>query len=95
MLEATKPHNKNELIYYNMKTWPSGSALTEVRGGGTNKHPQDFILSNGKNYTGSQMANFAFRYFNLDYILNITADCPLISFECISNIIKYYKKEKL
>ena len=41
VLEATKPHNKNELIYYNMKTWPSGSALTEVRGGGTNKHPQD------------------------------------------------------
>ncbi len=33
----------------------------------SNKHPQDFILSNGKNYTGSQMANFAFRYFNLDY----------------------------
>ena len=41
VLEATKPHNKNELIYYNMKTWPSGSGLTEVRGGGTNKHPQD------------------------------------------------------
>jgi len=36
----------------------------------------------------------ASQYFNLDYILNITADCPLISFECISNIIKYYKKEK-
>ena len=24
-----------------MKTWPSGANLTEVRGGGTNKHPQD------------------------------------------------------
>ena len=24
-----------------MKTWPSGAHLTEVRGGGTNKHPQD------------------------------------------------------
>ena len=24
-----------------MSTWPSGSGLTEVRGGGTNKHPQD------------------------------------------------------
>ena len=24
-----------------MNTWPSGANLTEVRGGGTNKHPQD------------------------------------------------------
>ena len=24
-----------------MNTWPSGANLTEVRGRGTNKHPQD------------------------------------------------------
>ena len=24
-----------------MKTWPEGATYTEVRGGGTNKHPQD------------------------------------------------------
>ena len=32
-----------------------------------NKKPQDFILSNGKNYTATQMLKFAFKYFNLDY----------------------------
>ena len=29
------------MLYFNMKTWPSGAHLTEVRGGGTSKHPQD------------------------------------------------------
>ena len=31
------------------------------------KKPQDFILSNGKNYTIKQMLNFAYQYFNLDF----------------------------
>jgi 3-oxoacyl-[acyl-carrier-protein] synthase-3 len=31
----------SKLHHWNMKTWPSGANLTEVRGGGTNKHPQD------------------------------------------------------
>ncbi len=29
------------LISFDMQTWPEGSHLTEVRGGGTNLHPQD------------------------------------------------------
>ena len=41
VIEPADETDKNELIYYNMRTWPSGSTLTEVRGGGTNKHPQD------------------------------------------------------
>ena len=32
-----------------------------------NNKPQDFILSNGKNYSAYQMINFAFKYFNLNY----------------------------
>tara|TARA_B100000795_G_scaffold181474_1_gene137537 strand:- start:1708 stop:2664 length:957 start_codon:yes stop_codon:yes gene_type:complete len=32
-----------------------------------NKKPQDFILSNGKNYTIIQMLKYAFSYFKLDY----------------------------
>ena len=32
-----------------------------------NKKPQDFILSNGKSYTATQMLKFAFKYFNLNY----------------------------
>ena len=32
-----------------------------------NKKPQDFILSNGKNYKATEMLKFAFNYFNLDY----------------------------
>tara|TARA_B100000579_G_scaffold429679_1_gene441836 strand:- start:76 stop:1044 length:969 start_codon:yes stop_codon:yes gene_type:complete len=31
------------------------------------KKPQDFILSNGKNYTAKKMIKFAFDYFNIDY----------------------------
>ncbi|QTL99731.1 NTP transferase domain-containing protein [Iocasia frigidifontis] len=30
--------------------------------------------------------------FNLDYIVNITADCPLVSIEYVERIIDYYKK---
>ena len=32
-----------------------------------NKEPQDFILSNGKNYSAITMLKFAFGYFKLDY----------------------------
>ena len=31
------------------------------------KKPQDFILSNGKPFSGYQMIKFAFNYFKLDY----------------------------
>ena len=31
----------SELLYFDMKTFPSCANLTEVRGGGTHKHPQD------------------------------------------------------
>ncbi len=35
-------NNSNQgLIDFNMETWPEGANLTEVRGGGTNLHPQD------------------------------------------------------
>ena len=39
-----KTNNSNQgLIHYSMNTYPEGSDLTEVRGGGTNLHPQDSI----------------------------------------------------
>lgn len=41
ILEPSSKNNTNRLIYYKMNTWPEGAHLTEVRGGGTNKHPQD------------------------------------------------------
>ena len=41
VLEPSNSLEESELIYFNMKTWPSGANLTEVRGGGTNKHPQN------------------------------------------------------
>ena len=41
LVEASTKLDQSELIYFNMKTWPSGANLTEVKGGGTNKHPQD------------------------------------------------------
>ena len=59
MLEATKPHDKNELLYYNMKTWPSGSVSTEVRGAWDNKHPQD---------SDTNSADNLFQWMDLRYI---------------------------
>ena len=32
-----------------------------------NKKPNDFVLSNGKEYSGYQMLNYAFQYFKLDF----------------------------
>lgn len=40
---------KSKLHHWNMKTWPSGAKLTEVRGGGTYKHPQDPDTTHGDN----------------------------------------------
>ena len=36
-------NNKSGLISFSMNTFPDGTDLTEVRGGGTNLHPQDDI----------------------------------------------------
>jgi len=41
LVEPSPNSNQSEMLYFNMKTWPSGAHLTEVRGGGTSKHPQD------------------------------------------------------
>ena len=41
VLEQSLENESSELIYFDMKTFPSCANLTEVRGGGTNKHPQD------------------------------------------------------
>ena len=49
LLEPSKNYEKNKLLYFNMKTWPSGAHLTEVRGGGTNKHPQDLNTTSDDN----------------------------------------------
>jgi 3-oxoacyl-[acyl-carrier-protein] synthase-3 len=41
VLEKSLENESSELIYFDMKTFPSCANLTEVRSGGTNKHPQD------------------------------------------------------
>jgi len=41
VMEQSLENESSELIYFDMKTFPSCANLTEVRGGGTNKHPQD------------------------------------------------------
>ena len=41
VVEQSLKNESSELIYFDMKTFPSCANLTEVRGGGTNKHPQD------------------------------------------------------
>ena len=37
-----------------MSSWPKGSNLTEVRGGGTNLHPQDKLTQNSDNLFSMQ-----------------------------------------
>ena len=41
LVEETPENEQSKMIDFSMKTWPEGSNLTEVRGGGTNLHPQD------------------------------------------------------
>ena len=41
ILEPCTSSDSSKLMYFKMNTWPEGAHLTEVRGGGTNKHPQD------------------------------------------------------
>ena len=41
VIEPSLNSENNELLYFQMETWPNGANLTEVRGGGTNRHPQD------------------------------------------------------
>ncbi|MDC1038614.1 ketoacyl-ACP synthase III [Candidatus Marinimicrobia bacterium] len=41
VIEPADSTDESELIYFDMKTFPSCANLTEVRGGGTHKHPQD------------------------------------------------------
>ena len=41
IIEPTPTNEESKIIDFSMKTWPEGSSLTEVRGGGTNLHPQD------------------------------------------------------
>ena len=41
LLEGTKEKSQSEILSYSMQTWSEGASYTEVRGGGTNLHPQD------------------------------------------------------
>ena len=41
VIEKTPHNEKSKLVDFKMETWSEGSNLTEVRGGGTNLHPQD------------------------------------------------------
>ena len=41
VVEPSQEDEASELIYFDMKTFPSCANLTEVRGGGTHKHLQD------------------------------------------------------
>ena len=41
LLEGTKEKSQSEIFSYSMQTWSEGASYTEVRGGGTNLHPQD------------------------------------------------------
>ena len=41
LVEKSKDESQSEILSYSMQTWSEGASYTEVRGGGTNLHPQD------------------------------------------------------
>ena len=49
LVEKSSNNDKSTLLSFSMETWPKGHDLTEVRGGGTNLHPQDKETTNDDN----------------------------------------------
>lgn len=41
VVEPTPPGERSAVLAWRMATWPEGAALTEVRGGGLRRHPND------------------------------------------------------
>ncbi|MHA2246020.1 MAG: cytidylyltransferase domain-containing protein [Candidatus Hodarchaeales archaeon] len=69
----------------------------------TSSNPQDNVLceiakrEKVKCFSGSEedvleRLYMAAKEFKLDYIINVTADCPLVSFDFIDNVLDLYKK---
>ena len=49
LVEPSDTKDRSQFLYHTMSTWPSGTELTEVRGGGTRKHPLDPNTSRNDN----------------------------------------------
>ena len=49
LVEPSDIKDRSQLLYHTMNTWPSGTELTEVRGGGTRRHPLDPSTSRNDN----------------------------------------------
>ncbi len=45
-----EPSKNSQIISYKMETWPEGSAYTQVKGGGTYRHPDNPKTLNHDNY---------------------------------------------
>lgn len=69
----------------------------------TSTNPQDEILcqiaqrEHVKCFRGSEAdvlerLYMAAQYFKLDYIVNVTADCPLVGYDFIEDVVKEYQK---
>ena len=49
LVEPSDMKDRSQFLYHTMSTWPSGTELTEVRGGGTRRHPLDPNTSRNDN----------------------------------------------
>jgi len=49
LVEPSDMKDHSQFLYHTMNTWPSGTGLTEVRGGGTRRHPLDPNTSKNDN----------------------------------------------
>ena len=49
LVEPSDMKDRSQFLYHTMNTWPNGTELTEVRGGGTRRHPLDPNTSRNDN----------------------------------------------
>ena len=49
VVEKSDNSDKSKILSYSMQTWSEGASYTEVRGGGTNLHPQDIKTTHDDN----------------------------------------------
>ena len=49
LVEPSHIKDRSQFLYHTMNTWPRGTELTEVRGGGTRRHPLDPNTSRNDN----------------------------------------------
>ena len=95
--------NKNKIYYFGnlniSREWNWCEEQVKLIWKFLQRKPQDFLLSNGKNFTAKEMLTFAFDYFNLDYRKFVKTSKAFKRLKDItfikSNLENQFKKNKI